>query len=458
MCTNVIGSKLKKYKRTIPSKIINREYEEALASVEHLAFISYQYNQYWTDEDLERYLIQIDAGLNPDNNSYEPIDNTILFYDGFGLDTRGLVQIEIRALGNLGYRIVYCAPQDAHDRIPILKAELKKYDAIIEFRKQVSYVDEYKDICAVIEKYRPQKAFLYTTPYDVSGVMAFNHYKGKIERYQVDLTDHAFWLGTGAFDYCFEGRDFGASLAFYKRNIPKEKLVILPPYPWEYWQEFKGYPFKKKDYQKIIFSGGSIYKTKDINRTFYQIVSSALERFPDVIFWYASNDTCDDMENLLIKYPDRAFHTQERSDLLAILNNIDVYLNTYPLTGGLMMQYSAMEGKPPLSLKFMDESQRFLPNQENLGIEFSDIDSLLNELEKLLNDNNYKTQRAAMIKNTVPTEIEFQTGMEQVLMHKPTKYSVNIHEVDTTEFCKVYFDEFIALGLEKNIGHPKLRL
>ena len=45
-------------------------------------------------------------------------------------------------------------------------------------------------------------------------------YAGHMKRYQVNLTDHAFWLGTYAFDYCLEFLDFGAIVSREYRHIP----------------------------------------------------------------------------------------------------------------------------------------------------------------------------------------------------------------------------------------------
>lgn len=41
----------------------------------------------------------------------------------------------------------------------------------------------------------------YTTPNDVAGALVFNRFKDLVTRIQIDLTDHAFWLGINSVDY-----------------------------------------------------------------------------------------------------------------------------------------------------------------------------------------------------------------------------------------------------------------
>jgi len=67
--------------------------------------------------------------------------------------------------------------------------------------------------------------FLCTTPWDISAILAFMQMSGKMKRYQINLTDHAFWLGRQAFDFCLEFRDFGANVSRIHRNIPMRKIL-----------------------------------------------------------------------------------------------------------------------------------------------------------------------------------------------------------------------------------------
>ncbi|MEI3402379.1 MAG: hypothetical protein V8R51_08850 [Clostridia bacterium] len=51
---------------------------------------------------------------------------------------------------------------------------------------------------------KPKAMFFYTKPNDVSAAVSFSMFNKKIDRYLIDLTDHAFWLGVKSNDYFWE--------------------------------------------------------------------------------------------------------------------------------------------------------------------------------------------------------------------------------------------------------------
>ena len=56
--------------------------------------------------------------------------------------------------------------------------------------------------------------FFYSYPDDVVATSVMNAYDGILRRYQVNLTDHAFWLGAKPVDICIEFRDYGAIVSY----------------------------------------------------------------------------------------------------------------------------------------------------------------------------------------------------------------------------------------------------
>ncbi len=52
-------------------------------------------------------------------------------------------------------------------------------------------------------------------------------FEGIIDRYLIDLTDHAFWLGKSAADYFLGSRDMSASLQYFQRGIEKQNMIKL---------------------------------------------------------------------------------------------------------------------------------------------------------------------------------------------------------------------------------------
>ena len=66
----------------------------------------------------------------------------------------------------------------------------------------------------------------YSTPEDVIGTTALYSYDGQFIRYQINLTDHAFWLGSQCFDKCIEFRSYGASISKEYREIQSSKITV----------------------------------------------------------------------------------------------------------------------------------------------------------------------------------------------------------------------------------------
>lgn len=435
-------------KEQIKQYIEYNKYEEALGLICHTAGWLYNYNQYYADEELEAYLKQVLSAISGDGiSAYSSDGNSVLFYDGFGLDNRGLARIYLQALGKLGLRIIYAVPIFAQNKIPLITSDLEQYNSVMYFIPVDTHIHKYKALCQIIEKEHPSKAFLYIYPHDVSGIMAFERYEGFMERYQINLTDHAFWLGKYALDFCLEFRDYGASLSRDYRKISADKLLIQPYYPVVNKKtEFQGYPFKRDDGDVVIFSGGSIYKTIDEDHTYYKILEYIINSYPQVKVWYAGYDADSDDENyslmraLLKKYPRQFFATEERADLMQILENVDLYFNTFPVSGGLMTQYAAAAGKIPLTYK--DDLTGILFNANKLNVVFFTEEELKKEFDRLITDGDYRHQKGDIMRQAVINEESFADNLHLILTEHKSKYRIKFEVIDDKNSKKDYLYRF----------------
>ena len=148
-----------------------QKYEEALAKITTLANSLYESNQYYVDDDLENALLNIQKQLQKKCDFEEIKDvntKTVLFYDGFGLDSRGLAYIYLKALVNLGYKVIYMTLSNAQGNIPRITKMIEDADGEIVFCRTDSYTLWYQYIYKVFSIIKPAKAFFYTTPYYVS--------------------------------------------------------------------------------------------------------------------------------------------------------------------------------------------------------------------------------------------------------------------------------------------------
>ncbi|MCR5030843.1 MAG: hypothetical protein K5982_05160 [Selenomonadaceae bacterium] len=423
--------------------------DDALNLLENLNFHMYSYNQFLRDESTEsafRSLRDIMNGLFPDDaKAFTPDENCILFYDGFGLDVRGLAQIYLKALAELNYKILYVTNETAKDNIPTLLRllETAKVRASVCFLKAISPSERVRELCAIVSTHKPARGILYSTPWDSAGILAFSRWKGYMARYLINLTDHAFWPGMDSFDICIEFRAWGASVSNIYRRIPKERIVIQPYYPhFDRNVKFQGYPFVRMTDDFVVFSGGALYKTIDDTMTYYQVIAWMLRTFPQVKFWYAGTGNDKGLRSLIEAFPGRVFHTAERSDLFQILENVDMYLNTYPGLGGLMTQYSACAGRPPLALVKNPKDGLggfLLQHDAETALAFGSVDEWENAIQKYITDENYRMKLIQKMNNTVITPTRFRNNLQRILGEGQSDFETIISPVNLSEMQHWYF-------------------
>ena len=370
--------------------------------------------------------------------------NVVFFYDGFGLDIRGWALAYMRAFVKLDYEVYYItssqaiATQPEIDRV-IAGSNVTKLT--IDF--QNGYVNCYQQLAALFAEKKPRVAFFYTYPHDVSAAVVFDMLNGLVRRYQIDLTDHAYWLGIHAADFCLESRSVGASIAVYHRGFTKEQIRVLDGCAIVRDDDsFQGFPFDLTN-KKMIFSGGALYKTLgDKNNTFYHMINHILQHHDDTIFYYLGCGDQSELERLKQKYPEQVFFEQERKDFFEVMKRCTLYLNTYPMFGGLMMRYAAMAEKLPITLKHEHDADGILFHQDELGIEYDDETSLLNDVDRLLNDEGYRRAREKKMIGATILEPDFRRNLKTLIDNNITEYHLEIKPVDTEKFRSEYLKRF----------------
>lgn len=452
----IVNKAIIKIKRNIEKMIQEEYYGNALSLVELASEISYFYNQFYYDDDLENYLRVISKKfLHIDvHKSYDR--KTVLFYDGFGENTRGLALIYVKALCK-NFKVIYVTEKHNIRKIPSIVSVIEEYNCCIRTVNASDYLGRAEAINKIIKETTPGVIFMYTTPSDVVMPMVMHAYKGVLTRFQINLTDHAFWLGADSCDYCIEFRDYGAYISNKYRRISKDKILMLPFYPIiDYGQVFLGYPFDADESrQKIVFSGGSLYKTKGGNGLYYKIVRHILDNHKDVVFWYAGFGDRTDINQILKEYPGRAFLTNERPDLYQVLRHSCLYLSTYPVCGGLMFQYAALAKKPPITLKFGDVTDGFLIEQDLLGIQFDNFDDVINEIDRLLSDEEYLNKKAERVYKSVINPDVFESQLVRIIEFNKTDFRPVYKKVSIKCFLKEYEINFNEKELNDIIYRSK---
>ena len=441
-----VDSFLNDMKKIARSAIQKNNFEKALAAINAAADFLYQYNQTYADKDLENILLEIgekELNLNTLSQDIGQVDNrVVVFYDRFGLDIRGWALCYMKAFAKLDYQVYYVTSSRAEGQQPEIDAAIKGsnvHKVYIDFSS--GYLSWAIELANVFKRYKPKSAFFYTTPDDVAGTMVFNQLQGVVTRYQVDLTDHAYWLGINAVDYCVESRSVGAGIAVYHRGFKQEYIRILDGCAIVHDDiPFAGFDFSTQG-KRIIFSGGALYKTLgDANNTYYKMMSHILGKHKDIIFYYLGNGDQSELIKLKKCYPEQVYYAGERKDFFEIMKRCVLYFNTYPMFGGLMMRYAAMAGKIPITLKHEHDADGILFHQSELGIEYDDVQTLLTDVDRLLTDENYLREREKKMVGATILEDDFRRNLKSLIERQETEYSVPIEPVDTKKFR----DEYIA--------------
>lgn len=442
-------------KTGISRAVKQKSLDTALTLLSCCSAVLYSANQCYTDDYLEQTLCEIAEHILPDINIDASDRSRILFYDGFGLNSRGLIRIYLTALCKLGH-VIYVTDVSHKDELPDVLDILNNSGADIVWQTQTKPVAAIKELYGIFQQYHPGLAFLYTQPHDVVSASVFSRLTGIVQRLKINLTDHAYWLGVHAFDRSIEFRDYGAVVSRDGRNVPAEKLVKLPFYPTiNEATPFQGFPFPVMEGQRVIFSGGSLYKTLSSDNLYYTLVSHILEQYPDTIFWYAGSGDRRQMDILLERYPGRAFLTEERSDLHQVLEHCFFYLSTYPITGGLMFQHAACAGKIPVTLRYDSDCDGYLLDQPNLGFEANTLEEAKQLVHKIITDDAFRKEKEQKIQSAVLTQRAFEQQLRDLVFTGKTAYPITYYPVDVQDLRQQYLAGVTRSAIASVVTHKQ---
>lgn len=417
--------------------------EQLLSTVATCGLTLYSANPCYTNDVLEDILSQLALKLPAPEETVPPEEDRVLFYDGFGLGSRGLLTVYLQALCSFT-KVTLVTRREWQpglaDAISLVCANGGQV-CLLEGKKRTDDIRSLqKTICDSCAKH----LFMYANADDVVVTTAFLTAPKNRVRYQINLTDHAFWLGSRCADKYIEFRDYGGAVSLAYRGIPREKLVKLPFYPRiDQYKPFAGYPGPfDPEKQQMVFSGGALYKTRSPDNAYYRVVAGMLESHPQVVFWYAGSGDSTQLDILSGRFPGRVWHTAERQDLFAILEHCLFYLSTYPICGGLMFQYAAAAGKVPVTLRHDGISDGFLLDQNRLGIEFDTPEQVLQEIGRLVERPDYRREKEAKLSQSVLDPDTFTQRLQKLLETGDTGLPLDCSLPDTQKLQSMYAQNY----------------
>lgn len=424
--------------------------EKTLRCIESGALLAYQFNLFFADDDYEKILNKIAERFKVESPCQLGKDRFI-FYDYFGLDNRGLTQQYIRALmsWNVDFMYILIDNNDIKESSDILK-ELKNYSKctvkiIGAFKKK--RVEVVTELVSVVRAYKASNLLFHSSPWDVSGCVMLNVFT-ELDKYLINLTDHAFWLGKESCNYFIEFRNYGFNISVNHRGISREKLLIQPYYPIYTKYKFKGFPIDYKN-KVVLFTGGSFYKMYGKKGEFFKILKRVLCENSKTILLVAGGGVTKPFEEFVEdnNLNERVVFIGNRKDIFEVFKNIDIYIGTYPLSGALMSQFAALNNKNIISYT----SKELLCNMLNEIVDvnnpienkitFTEKEEFHKEINRLINDEKYREKKSLSLDNSIISPSEFNNQLKQLLgkkvniNYKPIQYTIK-----TKELANVYLE------------------
>jgi hypothetical protein len=418
----------------------------AVKHMELTARIGYKYNFRYSDDEIENLIEIIGKEIIHTKISYERKPNKIVFYDSLSNDNRALTQQYIRALINANYELLYITSKE---KIGIdIYEELKNYQkAEVLIIRGNSINEKIENSLEKIMSFQPSKAFLHFTPWDILGFVLWSQLKG-LERYFINLTDHAYWLGKNTADYFLEFRKYGAWLSVNHRKIPIEKLLFQSYYPLETGKKFAGFPVDTNN-RVIAFAGSNFNKVYGDNFTFFNLIKDVLKNNPKLIFFFAGNGNCKPFINFIKKnnLQSKLIYIGNRSDIDEVIKRVDIYVNTYPIIGGLMSSYAAIHNIPIIGytdeiLFDFNNTYDLLDIPDNGRIVITSKKDFLSLFTALVNDLEERRKNMVDIKNSIISKSNFDQLLIQNIKYQKNRITIDGYEpkIDLEKVFNLYYD------------------
>lgn len=401
-------------------------YDTCMRYLTATATTAYSFYLGYKDGKLEKLLQALSSQLKKQTDTTSALSNKVVFYDSFSADNGGLVQQYLGALIYCHYDILYIAERSVvlceGSAIGKMLREYGKAEmVVIPYKKEPMANSQF--IYDTIMESGASKLFVHTTPTAAPACCAFYALPPSITKYKINLTDHTFWIGTGFIDYSFEFRPYGGQLSTHERGVAVSHVLHLPFYPIMNHVGFEGFP-KETENKVVLFSGGAYYKIFDKEDTFFKLAKAILDTCPNVIMIYAGFGDRNFLKTKLNEYSleGRFILIGERKDITEVFEHCDIYLNTYPVGGGLMSQYAAQLGKPLLNYFTSGTTlvEEVVCQLKQITISDTSIDALVQRVKHLSENVDYRVSYGNEIKSCVITPERFNLLFERCMKEGTT--------------------------------------
>lgn len=429
-----------KVKGLVYKSYYQNNFDNLVKYTDLLCFCVFRFNWIYTDRAIEDLLSKVSQdNFRYSVNSENLEKNRIVFYDQIGsIDCLGLQYL--RGLISAKYEIMYIFESSTRKCSNILLDEINNYD-----KARIICIDSSKsnkiklieDIRNQIVSFRPSKALLHSPAEGTFGVILWNSLVG-IKRIRIVPGDHHFYLGVNCADYFIEFRKFGYTTAVQKRGIDKSRIFMLPYYPILSNTDFYGFE-KDLNNKIIIFSAGAAYKIYGENDLYFDILKRIIEKYSNVVVLFAGDGYLNSFRDFIKRngFQNRIFLLGYRKDLNMCVANSDIYLTTFPITGGLTTQYAAYHSKPVLSFTTPNLSVNYI--EDIIGVDrcivdpkitYTNFEEFLIYADNLIINSEYRMSEGMRVHNLLSTVENFNKGLEVILNGKAKPIEIEFEEID----------------------------
>lgn len=433
-------------KKNAHKSFLSRKYFNSLKYWEVAALTAYNFFLPIRDDEIEDGLSSYSGLIH--KRTITSIDiNSCVFYDAHSFARGGLTQQYIRAIIAAGWKMVYITEVSKTKNTfqPILEElELANNAEIRYIPQDIKGLERIQYIYDTIIDTQAKRLFMHIVPTSVCAVAAFDALPKEIEKYQINFTDHTFWVGHHCLDYCLEFRKYGCTQSVVKRGIAPERVLLLPVYTIETETPFSGFPFERKE-RIVVFSGGAYYKTIDEKDTYFKLCKEILTIDQRVIIAYAGYGDEEMMKSKIAEYnlTGKFILLGFRKDMSAIFDNIDIYLDTYPLSGGLMCQYAARHSVPILSINGW-KVEDIVCQRKLAQISSENINDLIVKAKKLINDITFRQNEGKRMADCCITVDSFNEAFRNTIESNKSQFDYEIKQ----EFQEYSYDRNAKIKFE----------
>lgn len=421
------------------------DYEEALTIAQAAAATAFQFNWIYADEELESMLQSISNKLIL-SRTYVPIPNRVVFYDFLAFDNCVLSEQYLTALLSYDVEILFIFENyNAERSTNIQKLLTSPRVTVYKLPQKISNLEKLKALTELITSFCPEKAFLQMHPSSTVAVTLWNAFS-QTTRYLINHSDHAFWLGTRCTDYCLEFRDYGATISLEKRGLKKNQILLQPYYPITTCKPFIGFPKEATQDKVIIYTGATYYKMYGEKGIFFTMMKRILDENPKVVILLSGSGDDKPIKKFIKKnsYQKRLFILGLRNDVNYVFQHCDIYLGTYPVTGGLMTQFAAINGKPILAYTDKSIANNYIEGllyRKKGQLTHTNLDDFYAEAKKLINDREYRVGKGNELRDAIIKPEEFNELLRKLITEHKNYQDVNMDmEINYEKIPRIFLE------------------